>query len=80
VLWYIVINFGKIGYCSSSSVSWMARNCSRASSRFSMISAASISGGGRFSSYVIGSSLIRVMFGLVLFALGDMCGMFGARV
>lgn len=45
-----------------------------------MISAASISGGGRFSSYVIGSSLIRVMFGLVLFALGDMCGMFGARV
>jgi len=51
---------------SSSSVSWMALNCSRASSRFSMLSAASISGGGRFSSSSSGSSLIHVMSRFVL--------------
>ena len=44
----------------------MALNCVRASSRFSMISAASISGGGRFSSYVRDSSLIHVISRLAL--------------
>lgn len=44
----------------------MALNCSRASCRFSMISAASISGGGWFSSSVRDSSLIHVMSRLAL--------------
>ena len=51
----------KINLIYSSSVSWIALNCSSASSRFSMISAASISGSGRFSSSSRLSSLIHVM-------------------
>ena len=44
----------------------MARNWVRASSRFSMISVASVSGGGRFSSSVRDWSLIHVMSRLAL--------------
>ena len=58
--WGVFRGFPVVDY-SFSSVSCMLRNCSRASSRFSMISAARISGSGRFSSSCRDASLIHVM-------------------